>query len=115
MTSFSADRATVTDRVKPLVIRVLKVLIGVELAWLVLGNLFLNTALAPMAINLKPDKFSLQWARAWTLYPARVHATGLIVNQHSRTMDVEIRADWATARIRLLPLLIRWPRYRRSK
>jgi hypothetical protein len=95
------------NRVKPLVIRVLKVLVGVELAWLVLGNLFLNTALAPMAINFKPDKFSLQWDRAWTPYPARVHATGLIVNQHSWTTDVEIRADWATARIRLLPLLRR--------
>ncbi len=36
------------------VVRVVKILLVIEIAWLVLANLFLSTGLAPWAINRKP-------------------------------------------------------------
>ena len=96
-----------TSRYRRPGIRVLKILAGFELAWLLLGNLFLSTELASMVINQKPDKFSISWDRAWTLYPVRVHATGLVVNQRSRTTRVQVRVEQASASIRLLPLVAR--------
>ncbi len=92
-------------RIKQISIRVFKILLGIEIGWLVLANLFLNTGLAPWAINFKPEKFSLHWDTAWSPYPARIHTTGMIANIHTWSMDVEVITDRANASIRLLPLL----------
>jgi hypothetical protein len=93
------------NQIKNILIRIFKIALGIELFWLVFANLFLNTGLGPWAINFKPEKFSLQWDSAWTLYPARIHTTGLRASIHTWTMDVEVQTDQATASIKLLPLL----------
>lgn len=93
------------QRFKQISIRIIKTLVGIEVAWLVLANLFLNTGLAPWVTNLKAEKFSLSWESAWTLYPAHIHATGISVNIHTWTMDIVLRTDRADARLRILPLL----------
>ncbi len=38
-------------------------LLLVYVAYLLLGNLFLNTALGPWSINRKPEKFRMDWVR----------------------------------------------------
>ncbi|MCP3960591.1 MAG: hypothetical protein GY719_22335 [bacterium] len=59
------------------VVRVVKILLVIEIAWLVLANLFLSTGLAPWAINRKPEKRTITWEHAWTLWPACVYLRGL--------------------------------------
>ena len=93
------------NHIRKILIRIIKIAVGIELFWLVFANLFLNTGLGPWAINFKPEKFSLQWDSAWTPYPARIHTTGLTASIHTWTMDVEVQTDQATANIKLLPLL----------
>ncbi len=91
--------------VKSTIVKFLKVLVAIEIGWLVLGNLFLNTPIGPWAINMKPDKFTLHWESGWTPYPVKVNMQGIRVNIHTWSMDTEIIADWAETSIRLLPLL----------
>lgn len=86
-------------------VRVAKLLIVAEIVWLLAANLLLNSSLAPALINRKPEKFSVAWERAWTWYPARLHARGLVFEQHTWTMDIEVRATEASASVRFLPLL----------
>ncbi len=82
-----------------------KIFIGIELSWLILANLVLSTETGAQWINFKPDKFSIQWERAWTFYPAHLHATGLTINIHTWTSDTEITVDHGEGDIRILPLL----------
>jgi hypothetical protein len=91
--------------IRKTLIRIIKVAVAIELFWLVLANLFLNTGLGPWAVNFKPEKFSMHWDSAWSPFPARIHATGLSASIHTWTMDIEVQTDQATASIKLLPLL----------
>ena len=88
-------------------VRTFKILLAVEIAWLVLANLFLSTDLAPWAINRKPEKRTITWERAWTLYPTRVYLRGLVFDQRTRTMDVKVTADTAAASVGVLPLVLK--------
>ncbi len=96
---------SVMINVKSTIVKILKVLVAIEIGWLVLGNLFLNTPIGPWAINMKPEKFSMHWESGWTLYPVKVSMQGIRVNIHTWSMDTEIIVDRAETRIRLLPLL----------
>ena len=86
-------------------VRLVVLVVVVELAWVVLGNLLLDTGLAERLINRRPEKLSIHWERARTWYPARVHARGLVYEQHTGTMDIEVRASKVAASLRILPLL----------
>ena len=90
---------------KKILVRTIKTLVGIEITWLLLANLFLNTGLGTWAANIKAEKFSMDWDSAWSLYPAHVNASGLTINIHTWTMDVVLRTDSASARVRILPLL----------
>ena len=66
--------------------RVIRVVVIVEIAYLVLLNLALQTTATQTLINaIKPDKLHVSWERAWTWYPFRVHALGVSVNGQSRS------------------------------
>ena len=91
--------------VKKTLIKIVKILIGIEIGWLILANLFLNTPIGPWAVNMKPEKFTMQWESGWTPYPVKVNMQGIKVNIHTWSMDTEIVADRAEARIRLFPLI----------
>ena len=55
--------------------RILKILIGIELIYLVLANGALQLPLTQDLVNkIRPEKFTVTWERAWTWYPFRVHA-----------------------------------------
>jgi hypothetical protein len=90
---------------KNIVVRILQILIGIEIVWLILGNLFLSTNLGAWAVNIKPEKFTMSWESAWTPYPARIYVKDLTLNIHTRTTDIQLKSDIANANIRFLPLL----------
>ncbi|MFC6841014.1 hypothetical protein [Xanthomonas theicola] len=77
------------------------------LLYLLLGNVFLNTPLFDMATNRKPEKFRMQTGPALTMLPGVVTAWNLRMRGHVQRNVWTLRADRASARIALLPLLHR--------
>lgn len=76
-------------------------------AYLLLGNLFLNTPLGTAALSRTPDRFAMQWRAGMTWWPGRL--TLWDVNLHGRTTRSrwEASADRLHGQVRLLPLLHR--------
>jgi hypothetical protein len=77
------------------------------LLYLLLGNAFLNTPLLDMATNRKPETFRMQTGPALTVVPGLVTAWDLRMRGHVQRNVWTLRADRASARIALLPLLHR--------
>lgn len=79
-------------------------------AWAVyvlLAAVFLNTALADKAFNRFPERFSLQWRAALSLYPGQVMAWDVTARGHVRRNQWQAQAGFAHGRIALSPLLWR--------
>ena len=91
--------------IKAALIKIFKAAVYVEIVWLILGNIFLNTPVGPWALNLKPDKFTLNWDSGYTLYPLKLSVNNATAGIYSWSTDTEIKVDHAQASIRLLPLL----------
>ncbi|MEP6908182.1 MAG: hypothetical protein ABI858_09415, partial [Pseudoxanthomonas sp.] len=83
------------------------ILLGIELLYLLAANLFLNSALAMRTFNPKPERFHIEWASAYSLYPGHIHASGLRVGGHARQNRWVATSPEARGRIKLLPLLAR--------
>ena len=76
-------------------------------AWLVAGNLFLNTPLGHRVANLKPDRFQMEWRGGITLWPGRVTVWGVDMHGHTRNTLWSVQAERARGRVVLWPLLRR--------
>jgi hypothetical protein len=77
-----------------------------EIFYLGLINLALSLPVTQSLINqIKPDKFSVSWDKAWSWYPFRVHARGVSANGQSRGQQWQVDAPEASASISLIPLL----------
>jgi hypothetical protein len=76
-------------------------------AYLVAGNLFLNTPIGRYAINQKPERFRAQWGIALTLWPGDLLVWNLALHGHAHTHLWMAHADFARGRIAILPLFHR--------
>ncbi len=86
----------------------LKIIVAIELCYLVLVNAALQLSLTQDLVNLiRPEKFQVSWEKGWSWYPFRVHATGISVNGQSRSQQWELRASSASGSISLLPLALK--------
>lgn len=85
--------------------RLLWTLAGIELLWLVLGNVALNTSFGQYLANLRAEKFELSWDGGWTLYPMRFEAREVRMAIHTWTTDTTLAAGRVTGNLQLLPLL----------
>lgn len=93
-------------RTLPAPLRRLLWLVGVlYVLYLIGGNIFLNSPLAPAEVNRKPEIFHAQWAWAWTLWPGQVYAHDLRLHGHARQLLWSAQGDAASGRIMLWPLL----------
>ncbi|HEY8682723.1 MAG TPA: hypothetical protein VIM06_06085, partial [Rhodanobacter sp.] len=72
--------------------------------YLIVGNIFLNSPLAPAEVNRKPQVFHAQWAWAWTLWPGQIHAHDLRLHGQARQLLWSAQGDAASGRIMLWPL-----------
>ena len=91
-----------------LIKRVLKVLIGIELVYLVVVNGALQLQLTQDLVNkIRPDRLYVSWERAWSWYPFRVHAEGIFANGQARTQQWEVTATSASGSISVLPLILK--------
>lgn len=86
--------------------RVIFIVAALEIAYLAIFNIALNIPLTQDLINrIKPDKFAVNWDSAWTLYPFRVHASGVAANGQARSQQWQVKSPQASASISLLPLI----------
>lgn len=86
-------------------LRLLRWLALAILAYLALGNLFLNTPLGEWTVNRKPEKFHMHWAHGLTLWPGQVMLWDVRLGGHVQRIDWDAHAHRAHGRIHLLPLL----------
>jgi hypothetical protein len=85
-----------------------KIIIAVELVYVVLLNAALQLPLTQTLVNkIKPDKFHVSWENAWTWYPFRVHARGVFVNGQSRSQQWQFETPSVSGSISILPLIIK--------
>lgn len=87
--------------------RALWVLAGAWLAWLLVGNLALNTGLAERLVNRKPEAFTMHWRHGLTLWPGQAWLWRVQVGGHQRRIAWRGHAARVGGRIALLPLLAR--------
>lgn len=88
--------------------RILKILIGIELIYLILANGALQLPLTQDLINkIRPERFTVTWERAWTWYPFRVHAEKVFANGQARTQQWQVTASSASGSISILPLILK--------
>lgn len=91
-----------------LIKRALKILIGIELVYLVVVNGALQLPLTQDLVNkIRPEKYYVTWERAWSWYPFRVHAEGIFANGQARTQQWEVTATSASGSISVLPLILK--------
>ena len=88
-------------------VRTAVALLLVYAVYLVAANVFVNSALAERAFNRRPERFHIQWARAYSLYPGHIHAIDLRVGGHTRRNRWSSTSPSASGRVKLLPLLLR--------
>lgn len=82
-------------------------LLALYLAYLVTGNVFLNTGIGHSTVNRKPAAFQMQWGSGWTWWPGRVVLSDVHLQGHARKTVWSVRAKRAQGAIALLPLLRR--------
>lgn len=81
--------------------------LGLYVAYVLLGNLFLNTSLAGLAMNRKPDRFHAQWQRGVTWWPGQARLWHVEVKGHARRVQWTAQAERVRASFAPLPLLWR--------
>lgn len=84
-------------------------------AYLVLGNVLLNSSLARDLANRQPAKYVAGWSRAWTVFPGQVQVRDLRIAGHIRHTIWSVQADAASGRIAVLPLLRKELRFPESE
>jgi hypothetical protein len=96
------------DKFKRLVFAALKILLAVEISYLILVNGALQLSLTQDLVNkIRPDKFRVSWDNAWSWFPFRVHAEGIWADGQSRSQQWQVRATSASGSISLLPLVLK--------
>ncbi len=88
--------------------RVLMVAAMAELAWLVVINAALWVPFTQTLVNkIRPEKFHVRWASAWSLYPGQVSVSGAFANGQSPTQQWQVEVDRVSGHLWLLPLIFK--------
>ena len=72
--------------------------------YLVAGNLFVATPIGQKLIAPHPERFTIQWGRAWTIIPGLVHVHDLEIQQHSKDIVWHLTIDRAVTGVNILAL-----------
>jgi hypothetical protein len=89
-------------------LKIVRLLVIAELAYLVLVNAILQLPVTQVWVSdVRPEKFSVSWEKAWSLYPFRIHVLGLSANGQSRSQQWQLDAQSAAGSIAVLPLLLK--------
>lgn len=80
-------------------------LLIVYAAYVLLGNVFLNTPLGPWVANRKPEKFEIHWGPGLTLWPGRVTVWDVDMKGQVARTKWAVQAGKAKGSVDILPLL----------
>lgn len=83
------------------VIKALAFVAVVELLYLVSGNLLLNGGFLPQMLSRTPDRFSIDWASAWTIVPGHLRVKGLTLSGQTPQQQWWLSMDQGEARLAL--------------
>jgi len=86
--------------------RIIITVVLLELSYLLVFNILLNTTFVQKQINtMEPEKFQLQWESAWTPYPSRVHIEKLTAKGKLRSKKWQADVNSVSASLSLLSLM----------
>ncbi|HJP11620.1 MAG TPA: hypothetical protein QGF27_16485 [Arenicellales bacterium] len=77
------------------------------LTYPVVGNVLLFSGAIERLVSLKPEKLTVQWHRAWTLFPGRLYVEGLDLDIQTKRHRVRINVDKGALDLSLLKLITR--------
>jgi hypothetical protein len=83
------------------------VLVALEVIYLLAVNVFLNTSLAPAAINRHPARFEIRWRWGWSGWPGMTVLHGVETRGRSRRIEWDARLDSVSAQYHLMSLFHR--------
>jgi len=96
--------------------RILFVIIGILLAYPVVGNILLFSGGAERLVSWKPEKLTMRWESAWTLIPGHFWVEGLELDSTTvRGNHFTLRVDSGSVRLSLLPIINRTVKIKRAR
>ncbi len=84
--------------------RLVLVLVALELAYLVAGNLFLRPSVGPELITRKPEKMLIDWSGGWTVIPGLLHLRDFRLRSQSKKQRWSVEIEQARAWVALQDL-----------
>ena len=84
---------------------VLAVLVGLELVYLVVGNVMLRAGTVERLLNKRPEKLKVHYESAYTLFPGHAVVKGFRIRSQATRSQIEAQGDWVRALVNPLPLL----------
>ncbi|MFI5298277.1 MAG: hypothetical protein ACHREM_09285 [Polyangiales bacterium] len=94
------ELATTMERLKLRRSRVVRVLVGLIVASLTVGllyvvavNLFLSTSLFVRIVDYEPQTVDIHYERAWSWFPGRIHATGVSIRSRDSHLDFILKVE----------------------
>lgn len=100
-------RLALDAKTRKLVRRLAWVAAAPWIAYLVVGNILINTPLGPRSVNQRPERFRLDWRQGLTWWPGSVVLWDVEVAGHAGRVAWTAGAARARGRIALWPLLRR--------
>ncbi|MGE4646572.1 MAG: hypothetical protein AAEJ59_00765, partial [Arenicellales bacterium] len=88
--------------------RLLSLIVGILLAYPVIGNILIVSGVAERMISWKPEKLTIQWRSAWTLVPGYFHIEDLELSSTTvRGNRFHLSIDTGSINLSLIPLITR--------
>jgi hypothetical protein len=84
---------------------VLAVIVGLEVVYLVVGNVMLRAGTVERLLNKRPEKLKVHYESAYTLFPGHAVVKGFRIRSQATRSQIEAQADWVRALVNPLPLL----------
>ena len=89
------------------IFRIIRVFVILVFAYPVIGNLLIFSGLAQTLANIKPEKLTMSWERAWTLIPGTFSVEGLEFNSTTPRNQFGLSIDSGNVSISILSLISR--------
>ena len=81
------------------------VLFAIYAAYLIAGNVFINTPIGEWTANRRPEKFHIEWGPGLTWWPGRVAVWDVRMGGQAGSTKWTVQADRARGRVAIWPLL----------
>ena len=88
-----------------IIVILLAVVVGLELVYLVVGNVMLRAGTVERLLNKRPEKTLVHYESAYTLFPGHAVVNGFRIRSQATRSQIEAVADHVSAVVNPIPLL----------